>query len=89
MKYERWKEISGRYFTLLPAQEQIRDNLRRSYPLYTGPSFSREHDFWEDGDENLPASICDRNGEVVLALCKRCGLGEIELDEIPVCPGRP
>lgn len=33
--------------------------------------------------------ILDRNGEVVLALCKICGRGEIELVETPDCPGVP
>ena len=39
-----------------------------------------EHELYEDGDENIPPQILDRNGEVVLAMCKRCRKVEIELD---------
>lgn len=37
------------------------------------------HDLYEDGDKNVPPIICDRNGHVVLGLCKKCGKGEAEL----------
>lgn len=40
-----------------------------------------EHDFYKTSDKNVPHSICDKNGEVVLALCKRCGKAERELTE--------
>lgn len=39
------------------------------------------HDFYTDHDENVPVQIQDRNGQVVLALCKRCGQAENELQE--------
>lgn len=37
------------------------------------------HDFYTDADTNIPPSICDWNGQVVLALCKRCGKAEGDL----------
>ena len=40
---------------------------------------SEVHDLYKTTDESRPATICDTNGEVVLALCKRCGRGEAEL----------
>ncbi len=47
--------------------------------------FPSEHDLYKDGDKDLPDSILDANGEVVLRLCRRCGLGEIDLVYKPVC----
>lgn len=38
------------------------------------------HNLYRDGDPRAPDSIKDRNGEVVLGLCKRCGRGEADLD---------
>lgn len=37
------------------------------------------HDLYETHDKDRPPIICDRNGHVVLGLCKRCGKGEAEL----------
>jgi hypothetical protein len=37
------------------------------------------HDLYKDGDTGIPEQITDRNGQVELALCKRCGKAEIEL----------
>jgi len=39
------------------------------------------HILYKTTDDDSPESICDRNGEVVLGLCRVCGAGEIELDE--------
>jgi len=39
------------------------------------------HPLWETGEVGVPSAILDRNGEVVLGLCKVCGRGECELDE--------
>ena len=39
------------------------------------------HDLFTNSDSDIPTEICDRNGEVVLALCKRCGCAEIELSK--------
>lgn len=45
------------------------------------------HDLYTEDDEDPPQAILDRNGSVVLSLCKRCGLGEAELD-YPCLPRR-
>jgi hypothetical protein len=37
------------------------------------------HDLYKTGDADAPDVIKDRNGEVVLGLCRKCGRGEIEL----------
>ena len=39
------------------------------------------HVLWCDGDEDIPDQIKDRNGQVILDLCKNCGRGEVELEE--------
>lgn len=38
------------------------------------------HDLFKTDDINCPKQICDSNGEVVLALCKRCGKAEAQLE---------
>lgn len=38
------------------------------------------HDLYKTGDPDVPEEIEDRNGEVVLSMCKLCGLAEAELD---------
>lgn len=48
----------------------------------------RLHVLYVTGDEGVPSSICDGNGEVVLGLCKVCGRGEVELGwDLGICPG--
>ena len=49
--------------------------------LVHGAGLLVRHDLYTDNDSNIPASICDRNGQVALGLCKRCGRAEIELSE--------
>lgn len=39
------------------------------------------HDLYETGDPDAPDCVRDRNGDVVLELCRRCGRGEVELSE--------
>ena len=39
------------------------------------------HVLYQDGDADIPDQIKDRNGSVVLALCRICGKGEIELKQ--------
>ena len=51
------------------------------------PDEPRAHILYETADKDRPEQICDRNGEVVLGLCKVCGKAEIELELDPVCPG--
>lgn len=38
-----------------------------------------DHDLFKTGDADAPDCIKDRNGEVVLGLCRVCGKGEVEL----------
>lgn len=40
-----------------------------------------EHHLYTNSDADRPREICDRNGEVVLGLCKVCGRAEAELDK--------
>lgn len=40
----------------------------------------KDHVLYETGDTDVPDSIMDRNGDVVLALCRKCGKGEVQLD---------
>lgn len=47
----------------------------------------RQHILYEDGDTDIPEDILDRNGEVVLGLCKVCFRAECELAE--PCYPRP
>lgn len=34
---------------------------------------SSNHVLYETGDQDAPEQIKDRNGEVVLAMCRKCG----------------
>lgn len=45
----------------------------------------KAHDLFKNGDENIPNSICDIHGDIVLDLCKVCHKGESELDDSPSC----
>lgn len=40
-----------------------------------------EHHLYTNSDTDRPSAICDRNGEVVLGLCKVCGRSEVELEK--------
>lgn len=39
------------------------------------------HELIKTGDPDAHRAICDRNGEVVLAQCRKCGRGEVELEQ--------
>jgi hypothetical protein len=45
-----------------------------------------KHLLYSDADPLVPDVICDRNGQVVLGLCKRCGKAEAELDGPCITP---
>ena len=45
------------------------------------------HDCYKTGDIDAPETIKDRNGEIVLSLCRRCGGAEASLPT--QCPGQP
>src|SRR5262249_36837730 len=38
-----------------------------------------DHDIYEDGDADAPDRVKDRNGDVVLHVCRRCGKTQVEL----------
>jgi hypothetical protein len=40
---------------------------------------THQHDLYKTGDADTPDCLLDRNGEVVLKMCRRCGLGEASL----------
>lgn len=40
---------------------------------------NRKHDLYKTGDTDATDAIKDRNGEVTLGLCRRCGKAEAEL----------
>lgn len=42
------------------------------------------HELYTTGDSDTPECVMDRNGEVVLGMCRHCGKAEIELAE-PCC----
>ena len=44
-----------------------------------------KHVLFKTGDDDAPSAITDSNGDVVLALCRNCHRGEVELDEHPEC----
>lgn len=44
--------------------------------------YIKMHDLYETNDLDAPECIKDRNGEVILGLCKKCGRAEIELEEL-------
>jgi hypothetical protein len=44
-----------------------------------------KHEFYNDNDADRPDVICDNNGQVVLAMCKVCGLAECSITSS--CPG--
>lgn len=50
------------------------------------PIIRRIHVFYKTQDKDRPDAICDKNGEVVLKLCRICGGTEITLPTN--CPGR-
>jgi hypothetical protein len=37
------------------------------------------HDLYKTGDHDAPDAIKDRNGEVALGQCRRCGAAEVDL----------
>lgn len=46
------------------------------------------HDLWKTRDAGKPSQILDRNGEVALDLCKRCGKAEAELSADNCTPAK-
>jgi NTP pyrophosphatase (non-canonical NTP hydrolase) len=79
---------------LIPAFGQNEQKLLKIHKVYRYAKMSaancgtlqiNAHQLWKDGDYSVPLEICDRNGQVALALCKVCGKGEGDLQI--ECPG--
>jgi hypothetical protein len=62
-----------------------RFEITASYNDLQSGIIGRSHDLYKDGDECIPRDILDRNGQVVLGLCRECGQAEGDLD--PFCKG--
>lgn len=56
---------------------------RINHPFFAGPE--PEHDLIETGDADSGSWIEDGHGEVVLAYCRVCRRGEVNLEK--TCPG--
>ena len=52
----------------------------RNKPYIDTKASKNKHELYKTGDKYAPDQIKDRNGEVVLAMCKKCKRVEIELD---------
>lgn len=76
-----WGEPSYAWFDY---REEIRAALEAA--LEAAPNGA--HDLYKTGDPDAPDVIKDRNGEVVLGLCRMCGKAEVELSE-PCTGERP
>jgi NTP pyrophosphatase (non-canonical NTP hydrolase) len=59
-------------------ENRSRDSERQAVENTVNEIFS-QHDLYKTGDPDAPNYILDRNGEVVLGQCRRCGLVEAEL----------
>lgn len=68
---------------LSPTADEIVTALERRVNEHAGNVLQSppDHNLYREGDPGAPDSIKDRNGEIVLGLCKRCGRGEAELTE--------
>lgn len=66
-----WYDCSAAYYRNLGEDGFERRILYR---------LSSAHDLYKKGDADAPAEIRDRNDDVVLCLCRRCGKAEAELD---------
>jgi hypothetical protein len=59
----------------------LRAALEQAEPVVEpiGWRWDQSHELYTNADTDKPEAILDRNGEVVIGLCKRCGKGESEL----------
>jgi len=60
--------------------------MHQANPPLKSSTGNMKHVLFKTGDKGVPDAIMDRNGEVVLGLCRICGLAEIELSQ-PCAPG--
>lgn len=64
---------------------QYLNSARQALALHSAQA--QPHDLIKTGDPDVAPSICDANGEVVLAYCRKCKQGEGDLTES--CPAQP
>jgi hypothetical protein len=64
---------------VLGGLEYLRECARANKGALLTTKNTDTHDLYRTGDKDAPDIIKDRNGHVVLELCRRCGRGEIEL----------
>src|ERR1700757_4904925 len=65
----------------LAPNETITDGVNRIYFNLVSLQHENQHVIYKQGDMDAPDSIKDRNGDIVLDLCKICGKGKVELME--------
>jgi hypothetical protein len=61
--------------------EVPKEEYDRRWEETFGKKEKLDHDLYTDEDKDRPEIICDRNGQVVLGMCKRCGRAESQLDQ--------
>jgi len=88
---ESWKDA---FFEMMLVSDRLDAMFSRSDSQVTVHKdepkswvFDGNHQFYTDHDKDAPSVIKDRNGQVVLSLCKICGGAEGCLPTN--CPGRP
>lgn len=54
---------------------------RDKCPEWANQTLAPTHNLYRPGDIDAPDQIRDRNGYVVLNMCRHCGRAEIELSE--------
>lgn len=64
---------------MLKEKSRAEQAEQRAYQAET--IIANTHTLYQDGDANIPDSICDGAGQVALGLCKVCSAAECELTE--------
>lgn len=89
------EELRGMISGVQDGERVAASNLRRVWSRDAQPRYSETcklfehggHVLYTDADPDAPLCVRDGNGQVVLALCKNCGMGEADLAS--VCPNPP
>jgi hypothetical protein len=69
----------------IETMEAMAAEIRKQVAATAHPKSNAEqngHVLYATGDADKPRGICDWNGEVVLAQCRRCGKAEVELEGV-------
>lgn len=83
LKIARETHIIGHTFA--PVSDDVINFARRLRAKWEKEQGLTRHEFYKDGDKDVPEQIKDRNGQVVLTLCKLCNQAEGELKS-DYCP---